>query len=149
MWTICALSSLRTVWVDTNWALSNLRTVGKSTSSVEVSVSTFVTLIDIMNRYLITYFIFYLFIYLTTIKHNYRLHQANISMKKNHSLREPSLKALTCKAMDSTSSCKSYYMYKCTELKRKKILLVFLSRFIPNMAHVWSKPYGHQHLYWN
>ena len=64
-------------------------------------------------------FLFILFIYLTTIKHNYRLHQANISMKKNHSLREQWPKALTCKAMDNTSSCKSYYiqMYR---IKKKK-----------------------------
>ena len=62
----------------------------------------------------------YLFIYLTTIKHNYRLHQANISMKKNHSLREQRLKALTCKAMDSRSSCKSYYIQMYRIKKKKK-----------------------------
>ena len=67
----------------------------------------------------------YLFIYLTMIKHNYRLHQANISMKKNHSLCEQRLKAFTCMAMDSTSSCKSYYiqMYIIKKKKNKKTLI--------------------------
>ena len=53
------------------------------------------------------------------IKHNYRLHQANISMKTKISLREQRLKALTCKAMDSTSSCKSYYiqMYRIKKME--------------------------------
>ena len=54
-------------------------------------------------------FISDVFIYLTMIKHNCRLHQANISMKKNHSLHEQRLKALTFKAMDRTSSCKILY----------------------------------------
>ena len=65
------------------------------------------------------WFIFLLlFIYLATIKHNYRLHQADISMKKNHSLHEHRLKALTCKAIDSTSSCKSYYIQPISNLSR-------------------------------
>ena len=70
-------------------------------------------------------YLFYLFIYLTTIKHNYKLHQANISMKKNHSLCEQMLKALTCKAKDSTSSCKSYYIqvYRLKKKKKKKTLI--------------------------
>ena len=66
-------------------------------------------------------FFFIYFIYLTTIKHNDRLHQANISMKKNHSLREERLKASTCKAMDSTSSCKSYYIQMYRIKKKKKL----------------------------
>ena len=57
----------------------------------------------------------FIFIYWTTIKHNYRL---LISMGKTIIIvSRKRLKALTCKAMDSTSSCKSYYIYKCTELK--------------------------------
>ena len=55
------------------------------------------------------------------IKHNYRLHQANISMKKNHILREKRLKAHTFKAMDSTSSCKSYYIQMYRLKKKKKL----------------------------
>ena len=63
----------------------------------------------------------HLFIYLTTIKHSYRLHHANISMKKNNSFHEQRLKALTCKAMDSPSSCKSYYIQMYIIKKQKKI----------------------------
>ena len=66
-------------------------------------------------------FIFIYFIYLTTVKHNYRLHQANISMKKNHNLHEQRQKALTCKAMDNTSSCISYYIQLYRIKKKEKI----------------------------
>ena len=45
-------------------------------------------------------------------------------MKNNDSLHEERLKALTCKAMDSTSSCESYYiqMYRIKK-KIKKTLI--------------------------
>ena len=58
------------------------------------------------------------------IKHNYMLHQANISMK-NHSLHEQRLKALTCKATDRKSSCKCYYiqMYRIKNKNNKKTLI--------------------------
>ena len=50
------------------------------------------------------------------IKHNYMLHQANISMKKP-SLHEQRLKSLTCKTMDRKGSCKCY----CIQMYRIKI----------------------------
>ena len=45
----------------------------------------------------------------TSVDSNKRNEMRCIS-PKNHSLHEQKLKALTCKAMNSTSSCKSYYI---------------------------------------
>ena len=68
-------------------------------------------------------------------------------MKKNHSLHEQRLKALTCKAMDSTSSSKCYYIqiYKIKKKKKFKTTLIRYKNTKMRITYRQESSINHMH----